>query len=65
MESRWYNFESEPGQRHEALEKLVLKATGRYTEVGSALAKHFVARYQKAKHPIEGLPGRWRSSRRR
>ncbi len=55
MESRWNNFEAEPGQRHEALERLVHKATGRYMEVGSALAEHFLRAYRKAKLPLEGI----------
>lgn len=55
MESRWHNFEPEPGERHEALERLVQKATGRYMEVGSALAEHFLRRYRKAKLPLEGV----------
>ena len=54
MESRWYNFESGPGDDHAGLEKLVRKAEQRYTEVGSELAKHFVTRFAKAKHPVTG-----------
>ena len=38
MESRWYNFEPEMGEQHDGLEKLILKAEERYTEVGSELA---------------------------
>ena len=56
MESRWYNFEFGQGDRQSGLESLVLKAERRYTEVGSTLAKHFVAQFSKAKHPIAGLP---------
>lgn len=55
MESRWYNFEPEPGERNASLEKLILKAEQRYTEVGSELAKHFVTQFSKAKHPIKGV----------
>ena len=55
LEGRWYNFESEPGDDHPGLEKLVQKAERRYTEVGSDLSRLFVARYAKAKHPVPGL----------
>jgi PglZ domain len=55
LEGRWYNFESETGEDHASLEKLVLKAERRYTEVGSELTKLFVSRYAKARHPIPGL----------
>jgi hypothetical protein len=54
MESRKYNFEFGTMGEHEALEKLIAKAEQRYTEVGSALAQHFVRSFQKA-HPIKGL----------
>ena len=43
MESRWYNFEPESGDDHLSLEKLIVKARQRYTEVGSQLARHFVS----------------------
>jgi hypothetical protein len=55
MESRWYNFEPESGDDHLSLEKLIVKARQRYTEVGSRLARHFVTQFYKAKHPIKGL----------
>ena len=55
MESRWYNFEPEMGEKHDGLEKLILKAEGRYTEVGSELAQQFVTKFQKAKHPLKGV----------
>jgi hypothetical protein len=55
LEGRWSTFESEQGDDQPGLEQLVLKAERRYTEVGSELAKLFVARYAKAKHPIPGL----------
>ena len=55
MESRWYNFEPELGQHQNGLDKLIVKAEARYTEVGSELAKHFVKQFQKAKHPIKGV----------
>ena len=55
MESRKYNFEFDAGDEHHGLEKLITKAEQRYTEVGSALAKHFITHFQKAKHPIKGL----------
>lgn len=55
MESRKYSFEFGAGDDHQGLDKLITKAEQRYTEVGSALAKHFVTTFQKAKHPIKGL----------
>lgn len=55
MEGRWYNVEAGPGDDHAGLEKLVQRAERRYTEVGSELAKLFVSRYAKAKHPVPGL----------
>jgi hypothetical protein len=55
MESRKYNFEFDAGGEHQGLEKLITKAEQRYTEVGSALAKHFVTQFSKVKHPIKGL----------
>jgi hypothetical protein len=55
LESRKYNFEFDAGDEHHGLEKLITKAEQRYTEVGSALAKHFITQLQKAKHPIQGL----------
>jgi hypothetical protein len=55
MESRKYNFEFDAGGEHQGLEKLITKAEQRYTEVGSALAKHFVTHLHKAKHPVKGL----------
>lgn len=55
LESRKYNFEFDASGEHLGLEKLITKAEQRYTEVGSALAKHFVSTFQKAKHPIKGL----------
>lgn len=55
MESRKYNFEFAASDDHDGLEKLIIKAEQRYTEVGSELAKHFVSHFQKAKHPIKGL----------
>jgi hypothetical protein len=53
MGSRWFKFES--GDDNGSLEKLVIKADRRYTQVASELAKHFVAQYQKAKHPAKGV----------
>lgn len=53
MESRWYNFD--PGEQQQGLEKLVVKARQRYTEVGSLLSKHFVTQLAKATHPIKGI----------
>jgi hypothetical protein len=55
MESRWYSFEPESGDDHWSLEKLIVKARQRYTEIGSQLARHFVTQFQKVKHPIRGL----------
>jgi PglZ domain len=55
MESRKYNFEFAASNDDRGLEKLIARAEQRYTEVGSALAKHFVTHFQKAKHPIDGL----------
>ena len=55
MESRKYNFEFDADQEHLGLERLITKAEQRYTEVGSALTKHFVTQFSKAKHPIKGL----------
>ncbi len=55
LESRWYNFEPLSGEDNSSLEKLVVKAEQRYSEVGSHLAKHFVSLFSKAKHPIKGL----------
>lgn len=55
MESRKYSFEFGAGDDHQGLDKLITKAEQRYTEVGSALAKHFVTTFQKARHPIKGL----------
>ena len=53
MASRWFKFES--SDDGESLEKLVIKADRRYTQVASELAKYFVTQYQKAKHPIKGV----------
>jgi hypothetical protein len=55
MESRWSNFEPDHGEDDRRLEKLVVRARQRYTEVGSDLARHFIAQYQKARHPVQGL----------
>lgn len=55
MESRWYNFEPEPGEDHDSLEKLIIKAEQQYAEVGAELAQHFVRQFQKAKHPVQGV----------
>ncbi len=53
METRWYNFN--PGKDSEGLDKLLNKAEQRYTEVGSAVASHFVHQFQKATHPAKGV----------
>ncbi len=55
MESRWYNFDLDAADPHPGLDKLILTAEQRYTEVGSQLAKTFVTQFSKAKHPIAGL----------
>jgi len=55
LESRWYHFEPETGEDSSHLEKLVIKAEQRYTDVGSTLARHFVTQFSKAKQPIQGL----------
>src|SRR2546426_6622203 len=55
MESRWYNFEPPSGEDHSSLDKLIVKAEQRYSEVGSQLAKYFVEQFSKTKHPIKGL----------
>ena len=53
METRWYNFD--PGEQQQGLEKLIVKARQRYTEVGSQLSKHFITQLSKAKHPVKGI----------
>jgi hypothetical protein len=55
LESRKYNFEFAASHDHDGLDQLITKAEQRYTEVGSALARHFITQFQKAKHPIPGL----------
>jgi len=55
MESRWHNFEPELGNDHENIEKLIIKARQRYTEVGSELTKFFATCIQKGKLPSTGL----------
>jgi hypothetical protein len=55
LESRKYNFEFAASHDHDGLDQLITKAEQRYTEVGSALAKHFITQFQKAKHPLPGL----------
>jgi hypothetical protein len=55
METRHYNFDFAADKEHHGLEKVIAKAEQRYTEVGSELAKHFIAQFSKAKHPIKGL----------
>jgi hypothetical protein len=55
MEGRWYNVEAGPGDDHGGLEMLVQRAERLYMEVGSELARLFVARYAKARHPVPGL----------
>src|SRR5271157_679401 len=55
LESRRYNFDLDGADLHPGLDKLILTAEQRYTEVGSQLAKAFVTQFSKAKHPIAGL----------
>jgi len=55
MESRKYNFDFAVSNEHQGLDKLITKAEQRYTEVGSALAMHFITQFQKVKHPIKGV----------
>ena len=55
LESRWYNFDLDAGDPHPGLDKLILKAEQRYTEIGSQLAMAFVKQFSKAKHPIPGM----------
>jgi hypothetical protein len=55
LEARWSSFESDPGGSQGSLEQLIQQAEERYNEVGSELARAFVSRYAKAKHPIPGL----------
>lgn len=55
MESRKYHFEFAAGDDHQGLEKLITKAEQRYMEVGSELAKHFIAQLSKATPPITGV----------
>ena len=47
MESRWHNFEPY-GDDHDSIEKLVIRARQRYTEVGSAVARCFLTQLQEA-----------------
>jgi hypothetical protein len=55
LESRKYSFEFAAGDDHQLLDKLIVKAEQRYSEVGSELAKLFVTQFSKAKHPIKGV----------
>ncbi len=55
METRRFNFEPVAGEDDRSLDKLIVKARQRYTEVGSQLAKLFVFQFGKASHPIKGL----------
>jgi hypothetical protein len=55
LESRWSKLEFQAGDAQESLDQLITKARGRYTEVGSQLARYFVTQFSKAKHPIAGL----------
>ena len=47
MESRWHNFEPY-GDDHDSIEKLVIRARQRYTEVGSRIARCFLTQLQEA-----------------
>jgi hypothetical protein len=55
METRWFSFEPVAGDDERSLDKLIVKARQRYTEVGSQLAKHFVTQFGEAIHPIKGV----------
>jgi hypothetical protein len=55
LESRWFNFEPASGADHATLEKLIIKAEQRYTEVGSEMARRFVNQFAKTAQPIKGL----------
>ncbi len=55
LESRWYNFDPSAADPQPGLEKLIMMAEQRYTEVGSQLAKAFVKQFAEAHHPIPGL----------
>lgn len=56
MASRWFNFESTGDDG--SLEKLMLKADRRYTQVGSEVARHFVGQLQKASDATKGQPAK-------
>jgi hypothetical protein len=55
MESRKYGFEFGANGEHRGLERLIVKAEQRYTEVASNLSKHFVSTFEKADQPIKGV----------
>lgn len=55
MESRNFNFDRNSPDEYQALEKLIAKAEHRYNDVGSSLAKQFMACFQKASQPISGV----------
>ena len=49
-----YNFDFAADKEHHGLEKLITKAEQRYTEVGSELAKHFIAQFSKGETSDQG-----------
>jgi len=54
MESHWHNYEPR-GDDHDSIEKLVIRAEQRYVEVGSEIARRFLAHLQK-NTPDENVP---------
>jgi PglZ domain len=55
MEARWYNFEPVAGDDERGLDKLIVQARQRYTQVGSHLAELFIGTFSKAKAPAKGV----------
>jgi len=55
MESRWHSFEPQVGDDHDSIEKLVIRARQRYSQVGSELAERFVRQTDTTRLPAEGL----------
>ncbi len=53
MESRWHNFEPY-GDDHDSIEKLVIRARQRYTEVGSGIARCFLQQLMRGGIPKAG-----------
>ena len=55
LERRVAGFDFDLGDRHRLLFKLIVRARQRYSEVGSALAEHFVRAYAGAGFRIPGV----------